>query len=77
MKTGKLKKRQVKLIIKNPYGPNTDVYHYAEAGEEVYWAGNTGNPEYYGGRDIRWCTLWSGESIGLEADEVEWDEDTN
>lgn len=76
MRTGKLKERQVKFIVKNPYGPNTDVYHYAEAGEEVSWCGGRGNPEHYGGREILWCTLWSGESIGLEEDEVAWDENT-
>ena len=78
MKTGKLKERKVKLIIKNPQGPNTDEFLYAEAGEEVYWEGGTneGFEHYYGDRRILWCTLWSGESIGLEESEVEWyDED--
>lgn len=79
MKTGKLKERQAKLIVKNPYGPNTDVYHYAEAGEEVTWDGgsNEGYEDCYGGRRVLWCRLWSGESIGLTEDEVEWDEDAN
>lgn len=76
VRTGKLKERTIKLIIKNPRGPGTDEYLYAEAGEEVYWdGGRTDHPEYYGGRDILWCRLWSGESIGLEESEVEWDDD--
>lgn len=76
LKTGKLKERQVKLIVKNPYGPNTDVYHYAEAGESVTWGGgsNEGYEDCYGGRRVLWCTLRSGESIGLTEEEVEWDE---
>lgn len=77
MKTGKLKERTVKLIIKNPNGPGTDEYLHAEAGEEVYWDGGTneGYEHCYGDRRVLWCTLWSGESIGLEESEVEWDED--
>lgn len=78
MKTGKLKERTIKLIHKHPDGyPSPSKYYYAEAGEEVYWDGGRGDPEHYGGRDILWCTLWSGESIGLEESEVEWDESHN
>lgn len=79
MKTGKLKKRTIKFVIKNPVGPGTDVLHYAEAGEEVFWGGGTnqGYEDCYGGRIVLWCKLWSGESIGLELEEVEWDEDAN
>ena len=73
MKTGKLKERTIKLIVK--HDSRQDTFHYAEADEEVYWDGQrTDHPEYYGGRDILWCKLWSGESIGLEESEVEWDE---
>lgn len=78
LKSGKLKERTIKFIIKNPHGPGTDEYLYAEAGEEVCWdGGRCEDPANYGGRDILWCTLWSGESIGLEEGEVEWDEDTD
>lgn len=79
MKTGKLKNRTIKFIIKNPHGPGTDVYRYAEPGEVVTWGGGTneGYEDCYGDRRILWCTLWSGESIGLEEDEVEWDEESN
>ena len=79
MKTGKLKERQLKLVHKHPDGyPSPTKYYYAEAGEEVIWdGGRTDHPEYYGGRDILWCRLWSGESIGLEESEVEWDESHN
>lgn len=76
MKTGKLKHRKIKLVNKNPFGPGTDVLYYAEAGERVSWEGKVGSAEYYG-REILWCKLWSGESIGLEPEEVKWDEDTN
>lgn len=72
VRTGKLKERTLKFVIKHDDGHNE--YLHAEAGEEVYWEGGRGNPEHYGGRDILWCTLWSGESIGLEESEVEWDE---
>lgn len=77
MKTGKLKERKIKLIIKPDSGKN--FYHYAEAGEEVYWEGgsNEGYEDCYGGRTVLWCKLWSGESIGLEPEEVEWDEDAD
>lgn len=78
VRTGKLKERQLKLIHKHPDGyPSPTKYFYAEAGEEVTWGGGRGNPEHYGGREILWCTLWSGESIGLTEDEVEWDEESN
>lgn len=76
VKAGKLKERTIKITIKNPHGPGTDKHLYAEAGEEVYWDGETnkGYEDYYGGREILWCRLWSGESIGLEEREVEWDD---
>lgn len=76
MKTGKLKERKIKLIHKHPDGyPSLTRYYYAEAGEEVYWdGGRCEDPANYGGRDILWCRLWSGESIGLEESEVEWGE---
>lgn len=74
MRTGKLKERTIKLIVKHDNG--RDTFHYAEAGEEVYWDGgsNEGYEHCYGGRNVRWCTLWSGEGIGLEESEVEWDD---
>lgn len=77
MRTGKLKERQLKLVHKHPDGyPSPSKYYYAEAGEEVYWdGGRCEDPANYGGRDILWCTLWSGESIGLEESEVEWDDE--
>lgn len=73
VKTGTLKERTIKLIVKHDDGHNE--YLYAEAGEEVYWDGgsNEGLEDCYGGQDVLWCTLWSGESIGLEESEVEWD----
>ena len=76
MKKGRLKERRIKLIWKHPDGYLSPTkYFYAEAGEEVTWDGErTDHPEYYGGREILWCRLWSGESIGLTEDEVEWDE---
>lgn len=77
MKTGKLKERKIKLIHKHPDGyPSPTKYFYAEAGEEVTWEGKTneGYEDCYGDRRVLWCTLWSGESIGLEESEVEWDE---
>lgn len=75
MRTGKLKERTVKVIIKNPNGPGTDEYLYAEAGEEVYWDGGTneGYEHCYGDRRVLWCTLETGEQLGLEESEVEWD----
>lgn len=74
MKTGKLKKRTLKLIHKHPGGyPSPTKYYYAEPGETVYWDGQSGNPEHYGGRVILWCVLETGESVGLEESEVEWD----
>lgn len=75
VRTGKLKERTIKFIIKNPNGPGTDEYLYAESGEKVYWDGRRGNPEHYGGRGILWCRLWSGEGIGLGESEVEWDDE--
>ena len=80
MKTGKLKERKIKLIHKHPVGwGSPDKYYYAEAGEEVYWEGgsNEGYEDCYGDRRILWCRLLSGESIGLEESEVEWDESHN
>lgn len=71
IKTGKLKSRQIKIAVKN-YGFK-DVYHYAEPGTGVTWLGESGNPEYYGGRTILWCTLDTGESLGLEEHEVDWE----
>lgn len=77
MKTGKLKERKVKLVIKHHDQP--DEVLYAEAGEKVSWDGgsNKGYEDCYGGRRVLWCTLWSGESIGLEESEVDWDEVSN
>ena len=75
IKTGKLKSRQIKLVVKN-YGFK-DVYHYAEAGTGVTWSGDSGDPDHYGGRMILWCRLDTGESLGLEAGEVDWDEVQN
>lgn len=77
MKKGKLKERQLKLVHKHPDGyPSPSKYYYAEAGEEVHWEGdsNEGYEDCYGDRRVLWCTLWSGESIGLEESEVEWDD---
>lgn len=76
VRTGKLRERKLKLIHKHPDGyPSPSKYYYAEAGEEIYWdGGRCEDPEFYGGRDILWCRLWSGESIGLEEREVEWGE---
>ena len=78
MKTGTLKERQVKLIRKmydENYNKLPTKYDYAEAGEAVYWDGRRAeNPEYYGGRELFWCKLWSGESIGLTYEEVDWDD---
>lgn len=71
IKTGKLKERTVKLVWKNYGEPNT--YWYAEPGTGVTWSGESGNPEYYGGRTILWCTLDTGESLGLEEGEVDWE----
>lgn len=71
-RTGTLKERKVKLVWKNHGSPNS--YWYAEPGERVTWAGDEGSPENYGGRRVLWCTLWSGEDIGLEESEVNWDE---
>lgn len=74
MKTGKLKERRIKLVVKN-YG-EPDKFLYAEAGEAVRWdGGRAEHPEHYGGREVLWCTLHSGESIGLEYEEVEWDDE--
>ena len=79
MKTGKLKERKVRLIIKD-YDENyrrlPTEYRYAEAGDVVYWdGGRTDHPEFYGGREVLWCELQSGEQVGLTYEEVEWDED--
>lgn len=77
MKTGKLKDRKIKLVWKHPDGyPSPTRYYYAEAGETVYWDGESkGNPKFYGGREILWCNLWSGEHLGLTKEEVEWEEE--
>ena len=82
MKTGKLKERTIKLVIKRYDGNYNEIpteYVYAEAGEAVLWDGTskTGNPEFYGGREVLWCKLGSGEDLGLTYEEVEWDEDTH
>lgn len=75
MKTGKLKERTLKFVHKHPDGyPSPTKYYYAEPGTKVQWGGGEGNPEYYGGRRILWCTLETGEQVGLEESEVEWDE---
>lgn len=76
MKTGRLKHRTLKFIHKHPDGyPSPTKYYYAEAGEEVSWDGGTneGYEQHYGGRRLLNCKLWSGESIGLEEGEVEWE----
>lgn len=75
IKTGKLKERTIKMVWKDYGKPNT--YWYAEAGTGVTWSGGSGNPEHYGGRMILWCTLDTGESLGLEEGEVDWDEVQN
>ena len=78
MRTGKLKERKIKLVHKHPDGwRSPDKYYYAEAGEEVYWEGgsNEGYEHCYGNRRVLWCTLWSGEPIGLEESEVDWDDE--
>lgn len=72
MKTGTLKNKTVKLVIKRHGQPNE--LHYAEPGTGVTWEGQEGNPEHYGGRRILYCLLETGESIGLEEDEVDWEE---
>lgn len=76
MKTGKLKDRKIKLVWKHLDGyPSPTRYYYAEAGETVYWDGESkGNPEFYGGREILWCDLESGGGLGLIKEEVDWDE---
>lgn len=80
MKSGKLKGRKIKLIYKSydeNYRKLPTQYHYAEAGETVLWDGessNVGHEGSYGGRTLLWCHLETGESIGLEESEVEWDE---
>ena len=80
MRTGKLKERTLKLIHKHPDGyPSPTKYYYAEPGTRVTWGGgsNGGYEDCYGGRRLLWCKLETGESVGLEESEVEWDEDTN
>ena len=81
MKTGTLKERQIKLIRKmydENYNKLPTEYDYAEDGEVVYWDGQKAdNPEHYGGREVLWCRLHSGESIGMTHEEVEWDEVPN
>lgn len=74
MKTGKLKERTLKLIIKHDEGRDTLLY--AEPGTGVTWEGgsNEGYEDCYGGRRLLWCRLKTGESVGLEESEVEWDE---
>lgn len=72
MKTGTLKHKTLKSVVKW-YG-QPDELHYADPGTGVTWNGKEGNPEHYGGRRILWCELETGESVGLEMNEVEWNE---
>lgn len=72
-KTGKLNTKKLKGVVKW-YGKN-DELHYAEPGTRVTWYGKEGNPENYGGRRILWCDLETGETLGVEMHEIEWDEE--
>ena len=73
-KTGLLKERTVKLVQKHRDG-RPDTLYYAEPGTGVTWTGEAGDPRYYGGRAILWCTLDTGESLGLTYAEVDWNEE--
>lgn len=82
MKTGKLKNRKIKLIVKmydDNYNKLPTEYEYAEAGTVVLWDGvsRAENPEHYGGRKVLWCDLETGESLGLTKEEVDWDGDAD
>lgn len=78
LRTGKLIKSHIYLIIKNPNGPNTDIGHEAPAGTIVHWSGmtNRGSEEYYGGRLLHWIALpeYTSQNIGAELGvDFEWD----
>lgn len=74
MRTGTLKNKTLKYVSKSLHG-HPDVLHFAAPGTGVTWNGKEGNPEHYGGRRILWCELETGESVGLEMHEVEWNEE--
>lgn len=82
MRTGKLKERKVKLVIKGydeNYNKLPTEYVYAEAGVVVLWDGvsQAENTAFYGGQQVLWCKLGTGESLGLTKEEVDWDEDAD
>lgn len=69
---GTLRERTRRLVIKNHGQP--DQHLYAEAGENVYWAGqsNFGAEHHYGGRLLLWCYFETGDSAGIEPSKIEW-----
>jgi len=86
IRTGHLIKEKVYLIIKNPYGPNTDVGKTAPAGTKVVWNSNPRpdsdgtNAKYldsYGGVLLHWIDLPEyGEGIGAELGvDFAWDDE--